>query len=392
MTSALRIVVADDEPDVCDYYRKILPRLGHTVVATAKTGEELIAQCLTHRPDLIITDIKMPDLDGIDAAVKLRQEMSVPIILVSAFSDARLIERTEAGHIMAYLVKPIKQTDLEPVIALAVRRFHQFKTLRHEAEGLQERERLMQFQLATAGRIQRHLLPAQPPELPSYDLALAYHPLDSISGDYYDFLMLPSGRLGILIADACGHGVPAAFVSVMANTLFHAHAQGAESPAAVLQTINHQLANLRDTGRFLTMFYGVLERQAGRLEYALAGHPPPLWYRRASRTVEVFEGEGLPIGILPDVPYQGHSVQLAPGDVVLLYTDGVTECRNEQGEQFGRHRLQALLSEQGDAAAEVVTALDAELTHFRGVEPFHDDVTCIGLSVQDVQLGHPKRG
>jgi serine phosphatase RsbU (regulator of sigma subunit) len=383
MTPSLRIVVADDEPDMREYFRKILPRLGHTVVAAAETGAQLVDFCRFYRPDLVITDIKMPDMDGIDAARKICEERPIPFILVSAYSDPQLIERTEAGQFMAYLVKPIKQTDLEPVIALASRRFQQFETLRHEAADLQQRERLTQFQLAIAGRIQRQLLPARPPELASFTFALAYHPLDQVSGDYYDFTMLPSGRLGILIADACGHGVPAAFVSVMANTAFHAHFQGMESPAEVLQTVNRQLANLGDIGHFITMFYGVLERQAGRLEYALAGHPRPLWYRRANRTIEVFKGGGSPIGILPDVQYDERAVQLAPGDVVLIYTDGVTECRNEQGEQFGEQRLQALLAERGDTTgAEVVAALDAELTGFRGAEPFHDDVTYIGLSMQ----------
>jgi response regulator NasT len=138
MTPSLRIVVADDEPDMRDYFRKILPRLGHSVVAAAETGAELLAHCRTHRPDLVITDIKMPDMDGIDAAIKLYEEMPVPVILVSAYSDAKLIERAEADHIMAYLVKPIKQTDLEPAIGLAVRRFEQFEALRREASDLRQ--------------------------------------------------------------------------------------------------------------------------------------------------------------------------------------------------------------------------------------------------------------
>jgi two-component system, response regulator PdtaR len=133
MTPALRIVVADDEPDMLDYYRKILPRLGHTVVAASATGEELIANCRTHRPDLVITDIKMPGLDGIDAAMKIYEEMPIPVILVSAYSNEQLIERAEADHIMAYLVKPIKKANLEPAISLAMRRFEQFEELRREA-------------------------------------------------------------------------------------------------------------------------------------------------------------------------------------------------------------------------------------------------------------------
>jgi AmiR/NasT family two-component response regulator len=133
MTPALRIVVADDERDMRDYFHKILPRLGHTVVAAAETGEQLVDFCRFYRPDLVITDIKMPDMDGIDAATKLYVERPIPVILVSAYSDAKLIERAEADHIMAYLVKPIKQSDLEPAIGLAMRRFEQFEALRREA-------------------------------------------------------------------------------------------------------------------------------------------------------------------------------------------------------------------------------------------------------------------
>ena len=108
--------------------------------------------------------------------------------------------------------------------------------------------------------------------------------------------MLSSGRLGILVADASGHGVPAAFVSVMAKTAFHAYAQGIESPAAVLRTMNHRLANLMEADHFITMFYGVVERQTLRLVYALAGHPRPLRYRRANGSVDVLDADGPAIG------------------------------------------------------------------------------------------------
>ena len=138
MTPALRIVIADDEPDMRDYFRKILPRLGHTVVAAAETGEQLVDFCRFYQPDLVITDIKMPDLDGIDAAMKIYEELPIPVILVSAYSDTKLIERAEVDPIMAYLVKPIKQTDLEPAIRLAMRRFEQFETLRREASDVRQ--------------------------------------------------------------------------------------------------------------------------------------------------------------------------------------------------------------------------------------------------------------
>jgi response regulator NasT len=138
MTTSLRIAVADDEPDMRDYFGKILPRLGHRVVALAAHGRELVEQCRSACPDLVITDIKMPDMDGIDAALRIYRERPVPVILVSAYHNAELIQRAEADHIMGYLVKPIKQADLEPVIALAMRRFEQFEELRKEAADLRQ--------------------------------------------------------------------------------------------------------------------------------------------------------------------------------------------------------------------------------------------------------------
>lgn len=133
MTPSLRISVADDEADMQEYFQKILPLLGHDVVSVAGTGRELVEHCRAHRPDLVITDIKMPDMDGIDAAAQIYDQGPIPVILVSAYHDGNLIERAEADHILAYLVKPIKQSDLEPAIAIAMRRFDQFQELRKEA-------------------------------------------------------------------------------------------------------------------------------------------------------------------------------------------------------------------------------------------------------------------
>jgi response regulator NasT len=138
MTRRLRIAVADDEPDMREYFLDTLPDLGHEVVAVACNGRELIEQCGTSHPDLVITDIKMPDMDGIEAAREICRTRPLPIILVSAYHDAELIERAEQDHILAYLVKPIKQADLEPAIAIAIRRHEQFCALAREASDLRQ--------------------------------------------------------------------------------------------------------------------------------------------------------------------------------------------------------------------------------------------------------------
>jgi response regulator NasT len=136
MNRSLRIVVADDEPRMRDYFKKMLPRLGHQVIAAAANGKELVDYSLQIQPDLVIADINMPELDGIDAANAIYRHEPIPVILVSAHHDPELIRRAEADHILAYLIKPIKQADLIPAIAIAMRRFEQFQTLRQEAADL----------------------------------------------------------------------------------------------------------------------------------------------------------------------------------------------------------------------------------------------------------------
>lgn len=138
MTKPLRICVADDEPDMRDYFTRILPRLGHEVLFAAQSGKELLEKVIAEKPDLVITDIRMPEMDGIEAATRIYEQLPIPVILVSAHHDPELIERAERDHILAYLVKPVKQADLETAISIAVRRFEQFQELQNQAASLRQ--------------------------------------------------------------------------------------------------------------------------------------------------------------------------------------------------------------------------------------------------------------
>jgi AmiR/NasT family two-component response regulator len=138
MTRELRIIVADDEADMREFYQSMLPLLGHKVVAAAASGGELVQRCKTLHPDLIVTDIRMPDMDGIEAVARICKDEPLPVILVSAFQDNQLLERAQAEHIMGYLIKPIEQSDLAPAITIAMSRFEQFHMLRKEAADLRQ--------------------------------------------------------------------------------------------------------------------------------------------------------------------------------------------------------------------------------------------------------------
>jgi response regulator NasT len=138
MTSGLRIAVADDEPEMRAFFEKVLPRLGHQIVAVAENGAELVELCRHAKPDLVITDIKMPDMDGIEAANQICGERPVPVIFVSAYHDPELIARAEGDHALAYLVKPIGSADLPPAIAIATRRFAELSALQKECSDLRQ--------------------------------------------------------------------------------------------------------------------------------------------------------------------------------------------------------------------------------------------------------------
>lgn len=138
MIRPLKIAVADDEPDMRDYFAAVLPRMGHEVVAVARNGRELIERSAATSPDLLILDIKMPEVDGLQAAARISEQEPVPAIVVSAYHDPELVERATGDHVLAYLVKPIKQADLEAAIIVAMRRFEQFQELRRETTNLRQ--------------------------------------------------------------------------------------------------------------------------------------------------------------------------------------------------------------------------------------------------------------
>jgi response regulator NasT len=138
MSYSLRIAVADDELDMRDFLERMLPRCGHQVVSVAENGQQLIEHCRAQQPDLVITDIKMPVVDGIEAASQINRERRTPVILVSAYHDPTLVERAEADHVLAYLVKPIVFADLQPAIAVAMRRFEELQALQRECSDLRQ--------------------------------------------------------------------------------------------------------------------------------------------------------------------------------------------------------------------------------------------------------------
>jgi len=235
-------------------------------------------------------------------------------------------------------------------------------------------------EMALAWEIQANFLPDTLPDVPGWQLAAMLEPARTTSGDFYDAFLLPDGRLGILIADVVGKGMGAALFMALSRTLIKTFAVEPEArPAEVLAAANHRILADTHAGLFVTVFYGVLDPSSGELTYANAGHNPPyLLDARDRDAIDELERTGVPLGILDSATWQQQTVHLAPGAVLLLYTDGITEAQDAQDSFFDEERLQDVArASLGRTAAEVQEAVVARVGAFVGAAPQSDDMALV---------------
>jgi predicted ester cyclase len=249
----------------------------------------------------------------------------------------------------------------------------------HLEQEERERERIEQ-ELIVARDIQHTSLPKEVPQLEGWQITPYYQPAREVGGDFYDFHLLSEGRLGLVVGDATGKGVPAALV--MSTTLgmlqLAARALDFPSPGEVLKQVNETLLARIPSNMFVTCFYAILEPESGRLSYANAGHDLPyLWH---SGECEELRARGMPLGLMPGMGYEEKETVLQGGDSALLYTDGLVEAHDPKGEMFGFPRLQALVSELAEEESSLGEALLEELYSFVGEGwEQEDDITLLTL-------------
>ncbi len=233
-------------------------------------------------------------------------------------------------------------------------------------------------ELALAGEIQASFLPDVLPDVAGWQLAATLEPARETSGDFYDFIHLPNGRLGIVIADVADKGMGAALYMALSRTLIRTYAIEYDTqPDLVFSVANHRILVDSHTKLFVTVFYGILDPMTGRLTYCNAGHNPPYLLSTQNKdTVQSLRRTGMPLGIFEDVTWTQDSVQLAPGDVLVLYTDGIPEAQDRQEVFFGEKRLLEIVQGNlGRSAQAIQHALMAEVHRFMGDAPRLDDIT-----------------
>src|SRR5215212_4503517 len=268
-------------------------------------------------------------------------------------------------------------SDLSTQTAPAVR---VAQLVRQQQQEAQERERIEQ-ELRIARLIQQTLLPKTLPRFPGYDVAAYYQPAREVGGDFYDFLELEDGRLGLVIGDVTDKGIPAALVMATTRTMMRAAAQRLFSPGEVLRSANEALVTDIPPNMFITCLYAILEPESGHIVYANAGHDLP-YHRRASRSegAEELRARGMPLGLMSGMDYEEKEIVLGKGESVLFYSDGLVEAHDPEREMFGFPRLQGLVGTHRSGGSSLIGFLLSELTDFTGDGwEQEDDITLVTL-------------
>lgn len=316
---------------------------------------------------------------GSDPRVHYPQD-SVQEGIVSMLSAGLRYKGKAIGVLRVYtgqeqIFSPLKIDLLKAVAAQAAAAIENSRLL---AEGIEAAA--LEKQLRMAAEVQQRMIPQTPRDVPGLDLASVYVPCFALGGDFYDFIPLEEDNLGLAIADVSGKGIPASLIMASVRAFLRAQVDNVYYLYEVIHRINLMLFRDTKPGEFVTLFYGVLGAQTRRFTYCNAGHPPALLLRDGE--VTELRGDNLVLGVDPDEEYKQSVIDLRPHDLLLLYTDGLTDAMNFHKETFGRPRLVAAFG-QGGATAEIVAQnILWEMRKFVGLAPRTDDVTLIVVRVE----------
>lgn len=384
------ILVVDDEPDLellirQRFRRKI--RDGEYSFYFAPNGRDALALVdSTPGLDVVLCDINMPVMDGLTflSNVAEREDADFKTVIVSAYGDMQNIRTAMNRGAFDFVTKPIDFEDLELTIEKTV---GQVRALREAREAREKLSRLNR-ELDLANRVQQEIIPKKFPPFPEhreFALFASMRPASSVGGDFYDFFKIRDNALGVAIADVSGKGVPAALIMAASRSLLKAEAMEGTPPADCLTHVNRSLCAENISSMFVSLFYGVLEFDTGRFTYSSAGHNHP--YRLNGGAVSLLEPvRGTVLGVDGSMAYKENTVNFAPGERLVIYTDGIIEAFSEEKEEYSEARFQQLLEKHADDPVEDLVRHiieDVEIHAENAAQS--DDMTVLALEYRGTQ-------
>jgi sigma-B regulation protein RsbU (phosphoserine phosphatase) len=391
-TAQPRILIADDQPDILDALRLLLKGHGYATQGV-NSPADLLEALARGQFDLLLMDLNYArdttsGQEGLDLLSLLRENENLPpVVVMTGWATVGLAVEAMQRGVADLVEKPWTNTRLLEILQkqIALGRERRESRRRAAEETCTRREMLIQLrhqeqEIAEARAIQQGLLPMDIPQLPGYEIAAAWQSALTVGGDYYDILPFSATELGLCIADVAGKGLPAAFLMSNLQAAVRGLATPAISPDALCTRLNDLLCRNITRDRFITLFYAHLDGPSRRLRYASAGHNPPVLQRRDGSHERLTEGGGV-LGVFPDQTFGLGTAQLAPGDRVVFFTDGVTEANSPEGEEFGEARLLGLLEEYRSlSAGELQKNILGAVADFSGGH-WRDDATLLILAV-----------
>lgn len=369
--SAIRLL----DEDTRELVLRAVYGLSSEFLAAAPTfdTESRFARLIENKGILNIQDVlEEPDLRFTKAA---QFEGIRSLLAIGLYAQDELL-----GALSVYRTTPqaFSDTEVQSLTTIAKQVALAVKIARlHEAQA--EKDRL-ERELSLAGEIQQRVLPTTNPEFPGFEIAASYEPWDRIGGDFYDFIDLPEGNLGIVVADVSGKGIWAALLMFEIRTALRAHAAYQYSVEEIVGRVNRQLFRDTEAEQFGTLVYGVLNARGRFFTYVNAANPAPLLVRDGK--VLALDSDDLPVGILDDTDFEREIVQLEPNDRLVLYSDGYFEIFNEDGEMFGEARFRECVGEAGHLEPKAfIDALNAKVDRFLGSSQDGDDRTLVIVKV-----------
>ncbi len=376
-----KILVVDDEPDVeplvLQRMRRDIRRRKYEFVFAQNGVEALDMLGRDEDIDMVISDINMPQMDGLTLLGQIAElNPDIRSIIVSAYGDMQNIRTAMNRGAFDFVTKPLDFGDLRLTIERTLRHLEEWR------EALASRDKLvaLQNELDVASGIQQSILPTAFPQGDGYQVFANMEPARNVGGDFFDVVNLENDRIGLAIADVSDKGVPAALFMMSSRTWMKGAAIGNPEPGEVLEEVNSLLHEGNETQMFVTALYAVYNPETGEFTYASGGHDAPLLVRADGSSELLPLTGGIALGIIPGFEYGQNSVTLNPGETIVLYTDGITEAMNNEGEQFGVERMREVFANSApkDSSEATRTIFDA-VNAFADGAAQSDDITCLTL-------------
>ena len=384
---AIKILSVDDEAPMelllKQYFRHKI-RNGEYEFYFARNGVEAL-DVLNCTPDIsiILLDINMPEMDGLTMLAKVN-EMHNPllrVIMVSAYGDLSNIRQAMNSGAFDFVMKPIDMNDLSLTIEKAIQQINFVCEAQKEHTQLES----LKQDLITANSIQQYFLPQQFPPFPELsdhlDVFASMEAAKNIGGDFYDFFRVDDDHIAFVIGDVCGKGIPAALFMAFCCSVIRSKGVLCKSACESITTSNRLLASYSVDCMFVTAFYAIYNTKTGQVDCCNAGHNPPLLLRHDGRVEELPLLENPMLGIFDDATFKENSIQMNPGDTLVMYTDGVTEARNAEKEELGTKRLRTIVGGlTGKDSRQVTEVVKKAISDFVGNEEQSDDITMLVIN------------